>query len=54
MSWFPGGRSRSSSDVNANGKPRADGAWILGSESRVDYNTALLVNGEKVFTADWN
>ena len=45
-SWFPGGRSRANSDVDT--KPKAYGAWTLAPDTQVDYNTALLVNGEKV------
>ncbi|KAH6853860.1 hypothetical protein B0I37DRAFT_302813 [Chaetomium sp. MPI-CAGE-AT-0009] len=44
-SWFPGARSRASSDVT---KPKARGAWVMSPDNQVDYNTALLVNGEKV------
>ncbi|KAK4151670.1 hypothetical protein C8A00DRAFT_45163 [Chaetomidium leptoderma] len=44
-SWFPGGRSRASSDVS---KPTTPGAWIMSPDNQVDYNPALLVNGEKV------
>ncbi|KAG7292964.1 hypothetical protein NEMBOFW57_003009 [Staphylotrichum longicolle] len=47
MSWFGGGggRSRANSDV---AMPRTPGAWVMSPESQIDYNTALLVNGEKV------
>ena len=49
MSWFPGGgsgaRSRANSDVAV---PRGPGAWVMSPEGQIDYNTALLVNGEKV------
>ncbi|KAL2271282.1 hypothetical protein VTJ83DRAFT_653 [Remersonia thermophila] len=44
-SWFPGTRSRGSSDA---AKPRPQGAWILSGDHPVEYNTAPLVNGEKV------
>ncbi|KAK3300476.1 uncharacterized protein B0H64DRAFT_314396 [Chaetomium fimeti] len=44
-SWFPGARSRASSDGT---KPKARGAWVMSPDSQVDYNPALLVNGEKV------
>ncbi|KAL1841605.1 hypothetical protein VTJ49DRAFT_2302 [Mycothermus thermophilus] len=44
-SWFPGARSRANSDA---AKPRPQGAWILAGDHPIDYNTAPLVNGEKV------
>lgn len=50
-SWFPGGRSRTNSDVGT--KPKAYGVWILAPDRQVDYNTAPLVNGEKVCGFVW-
>ncbi|KAL2131584.1 hypothetical protein VTI74DRAFT_4881 [Chaetomium olivicolor] len=47
-SWFSGGsggRSRANSDV---AKPRPTGAWIMSPDGPIDYNTAPLVNGEKI------
>ncbi|EAQ93192.1 hypothetical protein CHGG_01427 [Chaetomium globosum CBS 148.51] len=44
-SWFPGARSRASSDVT---KPMPRGAWVMSPDNQVDYNIAPLVNGEKV------
>ncbi|KAK4105578.1 hypothetical protein N658DRAFT_417379 [Parathielavia hyrcaniae] len=44
-SWFPGVRSRAGSDV---GRPRGPGAWLLTPDSQAEYNTAMLVNGEKI------
>ncbi|KAL2145949.1 hypothetical protein VTI28DRAFT_5823 [Corynascus sepedonium] len=44
-SWFPGVRSRANSDSN---KPKMPRAWVMSPENQVDYNTAPLVNGEKV------
>ncbi|AEO70464.1 uncharacterized protein THITE_46001, partial [Thermothielavioides terrestris NRRL 8126] len=45
MSWFPGGRSRANSDAS---RPRGPGAWVMTPDGQVEYNTAPLVNGEKV------
>ncbi|KAK4034161.1 hypothetical protein C8A01DRAFT_39375 [Parachaetomium inaequale] len=44
-SWFPGARSRANSDV---AKSKSHSAWLMSPDNQVDYNTALLVNGEKV------
>lgn len=45
-SWMPGGRSRSNShDL---GRPETSGAWIISSEKQAEYNTAFLLNGDKV------
>ncbi|KAK4141571.1 uncharacterized protein C8A04DRAFT_38967 [Dichotomopilus funicola] len=44
-SWFPGARSRANSDA---GQAKSPGAWIMSQENQADYNTSLLVNGEKV------
>lgn len=43
-SWF-GGRSRSNSEVN---KGDSNAAWIVAPDSKADYSTANLLNGEKV------
>ncbi|KAA8630047.1 hypothetical protein SMACR_00602 [Sordaria macrospora] len=43
-SWF-GGRSRSNSEVN---KGDSNAAWIVAPDSKADYSTANLMNGEKV------
>ncbi|KAL2023222.1 hypothetical protein VTK56DRAFT_3345 [Thermocarpiscus australiensis] len=45
-SWFPGGGSKSNS--HDAGKSTGSEAWVICPDSRVDYNTAFLVNGEKV------
>lgn len=45
-SWLPGGRSRSASkDLK---KMSADKAWIISADSQADYNTAFLMNADKV------
>ncbi|KAL2158071.1 hypothetical protein VTH06DRAFT_4881 [Thermothelomyces fergusii] len=44
-SWFPGVRSRANSDSN---RPKMPRAWIMSPDNQADYNTAPLVNGEKV------
>ncbi|KAL2184126.1 hypothetical protein L209DRAFT_766713 [Thermothelomyces heterothallicus CBS 203.75] len=44
-SWFPGVRSRANSDSS---KPKIPRAWVMSPDNQVDYNTAPLVNGEKV------
>ncbi|KAK1782030.1 hypothetical protein QBC45DRAFT_18605 [Copromyces sp. CBS 386.78] len=43
-SWF-GGRSRSNSEIN---KGDSNAAWIVAPDSKADYSTANLLNGEKV------
>lgn len=43
-SWF-GGRSRSNSEAN---KGDSNAAWIVAPDSKADYSTANLLNGEKV------
>lgn len=44
--WLRGGRSRSNSiDL---GKDKGTSAWIMTPGSRADYNSAPLINGEKV------
>ncbi len=45
-SWLPGGRSRSGSEDL--GKGQGAGAWVMSPGGTADYNTAILVNGEKV------
>ncbi|KAK1835538.1 hypothetical protein QBC39DRAFT_340505 [Podospora conica] len=45
-SWLPGGRSRANS--NEMGGDNRTGAWIITPGSRSDYNTSLLLNGEKI------
>lgn len=46
-SWFPGARSRASSDVT---KPMPRGAWLMSPDNQADYNTMPLLNGEKACT----
>jgi hypothetical protein len=45
-SWLPGGRSRANS--NEMGGDSRTGAWIITPDGHTDYNTSLLLNGEKV------
>lgn len=47
-SWLPGGRSRANS--NEMGGDSRTGAWIITPDGHTDYNTSLLLNGEKVRT----
>ena len=47
-SWLPGGRSRANSDET--GGDGRTGAWIITPDGHSDYNTSLLLNGEKVRT----
>ncbi|CAN8099213.1 unnamed protein product [Discula destructiva] len=50
-SWLPGGgRSRSASKTRSKDlkKMAGDKAWVLSPGNKADYNTAFLVNGDKV------
>ncbi|PSS03689.1 hypothetical protein BD289DRAFT_358813 [Coniella lustricola] len=48
--WMPGGRARSGSEPMSKdlNKMAPNKAWIMASDNHAEYNTAFLLNGEKV------
>jgi hypothetical protein len=47
-SFLPGGRSRSRNTSKDVAEEYGSGAWVNAGDHKIDYNLALLINGEKV------
>lgn len=47
---MPGGRSRASSFSKDLKKMSPNKAWVISADNHADYNTAFLLNGEKVMS----
>jgi hypothetical protein len=48
-SFLPGGKSKSRNTSNESNETHGTGAWVNAGAHKIDYNMALLTNGEKVY-----
>jgi hypothetical protein len=49
-SFMPGGKSKSRHPSNESNETHGTGAWVSAGEHKIDYNMALLTNGDKVYS----